>query len=152
MIMRAVDFQIDPEADVAIARLENADLSGMSVFPVFQNPSSDPRPGTSLCRLGFPFVQVTAAFDDVTGRFTLQNFAPPPMFPNDGIHTRIMIAPDPAKNRSVKFIETSTPGFMGQSGGPLFDVEGQVWGIQYKTSFLELGFSPKKQGRGQGDC
>jgi hypothetical protein len=35
---------------------------------------------------------------------------------------------------------------MGQSGGPLFDVDGVIWGIQSRTSFLDLGFSPEKEG------
>jgi S1-C subfamily serine protease len=45
----------------------------------------------------------------------------------------------------AKFIETSTPGLRGQSGGPLFDVKGEIWGIQSRTVHLELGFSPKKK-------
>ena len=41
------------------------------------------------------------------------------------------------------FIEVSTPGLRGQSGGPVFDTEGRVCGIQSHTSSLPLGFSPK---------
>lgn len=141
----AQDFQVDQQTDVAIAKLRSFDISGITTFPVFKKPDSDPPPACSLCRLGFPFVRITATFDEATGAFTLQNFTLPPMFPNDGIHTRIMVAPDPPNNRNVKFIETSTPGLMGQSGGPLFDVKGEIWGIQTRTAFLELGFSPKKK-------
>ena len=36
--------------------------------------------------------------------------------------------------------EMSTPGLRGQSGGPAFDVDGKVWGMQYKTNFLDLDF------------
>ncbi|MGA2736487.1 MAG: hypothetical protein ABSG65_03445, partial [Bryobacteraceae bacterium] len=139
----AEDFQVDPIADVAIARLRNVDLSGISRFPVFKNPSLDPPPAGSLCRLGFPFVTITATFDENSQRFALQNFTPPPLFPNDGIHTRIMVLDDVTAGRKVKFIETSTPGLMGQSGGPLFDVKGEIWGVQSRTAFLELGFTPK---------
>ena len=31
---------------------------------------------------------------------------------------------------------------MGQSGGPIFDATGTVWGVQSHTSHLPLGFSP----------
>jgi hypothetical protein len=145
---RAQEFQLDPMADVAIARLQNFDTGGISVFPVFKNPAEDPPPGGSLCRLGFPFVEITAKFDEATQRFSLQNFALPPMFPNDGIHTRTMVAQDPSNKRFVKFIETSTPGLKGQSGGPLFDVKGEIWGVQVRTAFLDLGFTPKaKEGK-----
>ena len=43
----------------------------------------------------------------------------------------------------VRFIETSSPGLRGQSGGPLFDVNGTVWGIQSSTMHYPLGFSPE---------
>jgi hypothetical protein len=119
--------------------------TGITGFPVFKNPSGDPRLGSSLCRLGFPFHSLTARFVEATNSFTIDNFSPPPMFPNDGIHTRMAIATDQSGTPVAKFIETSTPGLRGQSGGPLFDVAGQVWGIQSKTAHLELGFSPKKK-------
>jgi S1-C subfamily serine protease len=37
-------------------------------------------------------------------------------------------------------IEMSTPGLRGQSGGPLFDEKGIVYGMQYSTKHLHLGF------------
>jgi hypothetical protein len=56
---------------------------------------------------------------------------------------------DAAGNQVAKFIETSTPGLRGQSGGPLFDVDGKVWGIQSRTNHYDLGFAPtvKEGGR-----
>jgi Trypsin-like peptidase domain len=134
----------DVPADVAILRLANVDLTAIATLPVFKKTIADPPPGRSFCRLGFPFVQVTATYDDAAGRFVMQNFTLPPMFPNDGIHTRMMVYGDIATGR--RFIETASPGLMGQSGGPLFDVDGVVWGIQSRTSFLDLGFSPEKEG------
>ncbi|HQN28938.1 MAG TPA: serine protease, partial [Mesotoga sp.] len=49
----------------------------------------------------------------------------------------------------AKFIETSSPGLLGQSGGPILDVTGKVWAVQSRTVHLPLGFSPKvrKDGR-----
>ena len=37
-------------------------------------------------------------------------------------------------------IEMSTPGLRGQSGGPLFDENGVICGMQYSTKHLHLGF------------
>jgi hypothetical protein len=37
-------------------------------------------------------------------------------------------------------IELSTPGLRGQSGGPLFDPEGKIVGMQSRTKHLHLGF------------
>lgn len=39
-------------------------------------------------------------------------------------------------------IETSSPGLRGQSGGPVYDREGRVWGIQSRTIHIPLGFDP----------
>ena len=39
----------------------------------------------------------------------------------------------------------STPGLRGQSGGPLFDREGIVYGMQHLTSHLHLGFDIKEK-------
>ena len=41
-----------------------------------------------------------------------------------------------------QMIETSGPGLRGQSGGPIFDVHGNLWGIQSVTNHLRLGFEP----------
>ena len=66
-----------------------------------------------------------------------------PRFPNDGIHTRVVIFVDEKSKRKVEFIETSSPGLRGQSGGPIFDTEGNLWGLQSRTFHHSLGFSPK---------
>ena len=39
-------------------------------------------------------------------------------------------------------VETSSPGLMGQSGGPTFDSEGRIWAMQSKTTHYPLGFPP----------
>ena len=36
--------------------------------------------------------------------------------------------------------EMSTPGIRGQSGGPAFDTEGHIWGVQAMTKHLDLDF------------
>ncbi len=42
----------------------------------------------------------------------------------------------------LSYLETSTPGLRGQSGGPIFDVEGRLCAIQVHTVHYPLGFSP----------
>jgi hypothetical protein len=43
----------------------------------------------------------------------------------------------------LKWIETSSPGLKGQSGGPLLDERGTIWGVQSNTFSYNLGFSPQ---------
>jgi hypothetical protein len=140
---------IDEVADIAILKLENFNPAFVSEYPIFKNPAEPMLPGTSLCRLGFPFHQIEATFDAATGTFKLApNAVPVPRFPNDGIHTRIAIAVTPDGSRQAKFLETSTPGLMGQSGGPIFDRFGHIWAMQSRTQSLSLGFAPAVIGPG----
>ena len=138
--------EIDPLADLAVGRFANFDSSLVPAYPHFKSTAAgELPPGASLCRLGFPFYEVASTFDDSTGQFTLPpGTLPLPRFPNEGILTRIPQLPDPVSGRIVKFVETSSPGLRGQSGGPIFDVEGIVWGIQSRTAHLPLGFSPEQ--------
>jgi hypothetical protein len=68
-----------------------------------------------------------------------------PRFPIDGIFTRIInVVPGgaPPLPFPLQWIETSIPGLRGQSGGPIFDVHGNIWAIQTSTEHLPLGFDP----------
>jgi S1-C subfamily serine protease len=40
-------------------------------------------------------------------------------------------------------VELSTPGLKGQSGGPLFNANGIIYGMQSQTNHLHLGFDMK---------
>jgi hypothetical protein len=66
-----------------------------------------------------------------------------PVFPIEGILTRVMNFVDVGGSvppYPMQKIETSSPGLLGQSGGPMFDQEGTVWAIQSETAHLPLGF------------
>lgn len=139
-----------PEGDLAVARLEGFDPTTVKAYPVIKKPSGL-RCGTSLCRLGFPFDTMEATFDEEANCFRL-----PPgertftRFPIEGIYTRDVLVESPGgSGYRAKFLETSSPGLRGQSGGPIFDTKGTVWGIQSRTFHFPLGFSPKvkKDGR-----
>ena len=71
-------------------------------------------------------------------------------FPNEGILTRQLIV-DANAPIFMGFLETSSPGLLGQSGGPVFDTQGTVWAIQGHTSPLPLGFSPPVPGGKAGE-
>jgi hypothetical protein len=135
-------FIINGMADLALGQIQNFNPSEVSVYPVFKDPTSSFPHGRSLCRLGFPFYHIEASFDENTKQFMLPSDTfPVPMFPNDGIYTREVNAVNGSQTAS--FIETSTPGLRGQSGGPIFDVDGNVWAVQSRTLSLPLGFAPR---------
>lgn len=64
---------------------------------------------------------------------------PIPFFPNECMHTRNISMGKDQTNLDVLYLETSTPGYKGQSGGPLFDQEGRVCGMQVRNNYIPVG-------------
>jgi len=141
------DLKVFPDADLITVRLEGIDFDAITHYPVFKDPTKSMRVGTSLCKLGYPFHRIEATFDESKGTFELAPSALPiPLFPIEGIYTRDCLAGKTQDGKKdIKLIETSSPGLRGQSGGPIFDVNATVWGIQSRTTHFPLGFSPEIQ-------
>lgn len=138
-----IDVSVFREADLVVGRLSRMPPGFTPSFPVFKRPDIGFDQGTSLCRLGFAFPAVASSWDDTTASFRLAESTQLPYFPIDGIFTRIQDAGrTPDGQFPIRFVETSSPGLRGQSGGPIYDVAAQVWGIQSRTVHLPLGFNP----------
>lgn len=138
--IRLSQVHLVSNADLAIFKLDNVPEAFLKETAVFGDVSKL-RPGTSLCKLGYPFIANKPDFKD--GNFVMKagNIAP---FPVDGIFTRMATdIIDQEKKIAIRYIETSTPGLLGQSGGPTFDINGIVYAIQSRTVHLPLGFTPK---------
>jgi hypothetical protein len=134
-----VDIQIHPTSDVALLHFQNYTRLLCTSFPLFPGDTTGLRQGKFLCRLGFPFPEFTNfAYDQNTNTIDWTNIGRDntPIFPIEGMLTRRLRSPD---NAIVGF-EMSTPGLRGQSGGPAFDIDGRVWGMQSSTNHLDLDF------------
>jgi len=127
------------KVDVALIQFQDFTRLLCDTFPIFPSDTSGLQPGKFLCRLGFPFPEFTNfEYDEEndqiiwtdTGRIVT------PGFPIEGMITR-RVENDEG---NITGFELSTPGLRGQSGGPAFDMDGKVWGIQYKTKHLDLNF------------
>lgn len=135
-----------PSIDLGVGKISNFDKALISVYPKFKDPSKPMEICRSLCKLGFPFHSIIPVFHQATNSFELPaGSVPLPFFPIDGIFTRQVLSafpntPDNPRNYPLLLIETSTPGLKGQSGGPTFDVEGNIWAIQSQTRSYSLGF------------
>jgi len=139
--VRLNDVFVDRKLDVAVGRLEPFNKKWITEYPVIKDPSKM-RPGTSLCKLGFPFTKVTATFDEKMNSFRLADGTLPlPLFPMEGMHTR-NIAQGKSADGTIDalYVETSSPGIRGQSGGPIFDRECNICGIQLRTNHMPLDF------------
>ena len=110
-----------------------------SGYARFAKDETGIKQGKFLCRLGFPFPEFTNYIfnkdtDDIEWTNTGVNVSP--RFPIEGMVTRFLVD----QQHGLYGIELSTPGLRGQSGGPLFDRNGTVYGMQFSTKHLHLGF------------
>lgn len=132
--------RVNPAADLAVGRLEPFDATSISAYPVLRDNARAPlMQGEGVCRYGFPFHAVKATTDGQGGFRVAEDAFPVSSFALDGIIARFnrrALTP----GSSGLFIETSTPGLRGQSGGPLLDRAGRLCGIQSHTAHLDLGF------------
>lgn len=136
------DCIIHPNLDLAIIKFKGFNRILYQSQAVFVANDTPIKQGKSLCRLGYPFVEFSnfeyntstdsIAFNELGNSST-------PSFALDGMVTRNLA--DQSKN--IWGVEMSTPGLKGQSGGPLFDTNGLVYGMQSATNHLHLGFDIK---------
>ncbi len=115
----------DSDTDMAIGKLTNFDGDWISEYPVFCEPE-DTEIGMSVGRIGYT---IDSGAD----------IASASAFMNSGI-----ISQD-YTDSGARYIVTSTPGIKGQSGGPVFDRDGAICGIQVSTRIAELGYHGMKE-------
>ena len=141
--VRISEAYVNLEIDIAICKLDGFRPDMVPEYPVFKDPGKM-RPGTSLCRTGFPFVGNATDFDEKTGGFRIKpGIIPMAFFPTEGIHTRNIYGGKSRDGNYEKlFVETSSPGIKGQSGGPIFDRNGYIAGMQIFTNHYPLDFRP----------
>ncbi len=133
---------LHPTLDLAILEFKGFNKILYNSYATFIKDNAQIKQGKYLCRIGFPFPEFNnflhnPVSDDI--EWTNTGNANSPTFPIDGIITRFVA--DPAIG--ITGIEMSTPGLRGQSGGPLFDSEGKIYGMQFATNHLHLGFDIK---------
>ena len=130
---------VQEELDLGIGKLNGYVPPAGHPFPKFR--LREVEQGELLCRLGYPFVDGIKPTWDQNKGFAFTNLFPVPQFVNEALVSRF------AKLQSGVWIETSSPGLRGQSGGPLADSDGYICGVQVNTHHYPLGFEGK--GRNQ---
>lgn len=133
-----IDIKAHKNIDLALLHFKNFDKLLCDNFPVFPKDTTTLLQGKMLCRLGYPFAEYNNfKYDKSTDSmvWTDEGKKDSPQFPLDGMLTRKL-----AKNGKIYGFELSTPGLRGQSGGPVFDESGVVWGVQSMTKHLDLNF------------
>ncbi|MFC3415886.1 S1 family peptidase [Algoriphagus hitonicola] len=137
--IKNLKFILHPEYDLALLKFEGFQKPLYSQAPRFLADDQSIQSGEMLCRLGFPFPEFNNFVLEPTSQtlqWTKEGAARSPRFPIEGMVTRFL----GNKKGEIYGIEMSTPGLRGQSGGPLFDTKGRIYGMQSRTKHLHLGF------------
>ena len=137
--MTGFQIHLHPTDDIAIIKFQGFENLPYNEYATFLKDSSMVKQGKFLCRLGFPFPEFsnfTYNEDKDNIEWTDEGKKNTPRFPIEGMITRGILDANGIK----KGIEMSTPGLRGQSGGPLFDQNGVIYGMQSSTHHLHLGF------------
>lgn len=130
-----------PKYDLSILVIEDFKNPAYQSHATFIKDSSVLNQGKYLCRLGYPFPEFNNfLYDEATDNIEWTNTGQSgtPRFPIEGMLTRHLV-----NEGKVFGLELSTPGLRGQSGGPLFNEQGLVCGMQSATNHLHLGFDMK---------
>lgn len=138
-VMQSFTVQMHPTLDLAFIKFNGYNSLHYRDCARFVRDEGMIKQGKFLCRLGFPFPEFTnysfnATTDDI--EWTNSGVNVSPRFPIEGMVTRFLAD----QQNGLYGIEMSTPGLRGQSGGPLFDPQGRVYGMQFSTKHLHLGF------------
>ncbi len=141
---------VNRQVDVAIGKLEPFNKDWVKEYPVFVDPNHM-RIGTSLCRAGYPFIDIKPEFLEDKKAFRIPKIPADKFFyPTEGIYTHMENkGPSMDKSCEIRYIETSSVGLKGQSGGPIFDREGRIYGMQIITEHRAMGFHPTAELDGQ---
>ncbi|MBK8467026.1 MAG: trypsin-like peptidase domain-containing protein [Chloracidobacterium sp.] len=133
------NYAIFGNHDIAFLQIDRKELSGLTTYPKIKDPA-DLKFGMSVCKLGFPFYPINITFDEKKQMFDVPpNLFPIPRFPIEGIYTRNLVTGH-SDGLDIMWMETSSPGLKGQSGGPIFDSEGNICAIQSQNVTIPLGF------------
>jgi len=135
---KSLTIHLHPTQDLAIIQFREYDSKLYQGYAHFLKDTRQVKQGRYLCRLGYPFpeftnYQLNKNTNDI--EWIKEGRINTPGFPIDGIITRHI-----GENNAIVGIEMSTPGLRGQSGGPLFDRSGVIYGMQSATRHLHLGF------------
>ena len=104
--------------------------------------------GEMFCRAGYPFYEKMVEWDEEHQTF-VSKAETVPLFVNEGLVSRFLkheVTLEGDKKAIVNLMETSSPGLRGQSGGPLFDTKGRIFGMQIQTTCYPLDFKGEKDG------
>lgn len=131
--------------DLALIKFDDPEEILCNKFPVFA--SNNAIQGEYLCRLGYPYAEFQAFRYDHSSKDIILNEIIDnglQIFPLDGMLTRYLAD---STNKPTLF-ELSNSSFIGHTGGPIINKDGEIVGIQvaaaYKDTELDINAKLKR--------
>lgn len=138
---RLSEVQVFPDVDMAVGWIIGAE-DMIKKFPIFKDPAKV-RIGESLCRMGYPVNDDDITeYDESKSAFVMKKGTQFAAFANEGMHTRNIYTGEDGNGIKKLFLEMSSPGLPGQSGGPILDRSGSIVAMHIGNVSLELKSSP----------
>lgn len=131
-------YFLHPSLDIALLHF---DIVSPTKFCHFIDNMKDVGQGSSLARIGFPFVQFSNfIYNQVNSTLVFTNNVDPMVtFVVEGVVSQNQYEMVNGQSHRTALV-LSTPGIRGQSGGPLYDVQGRIAGMQSQTAVKDLDF------------
>ncbi len=126
--------------DIAFIKIDSKFIPNITTFPVFKNPKNIKK-WISLCKLWFPLHKIEVSYEEWKWFVLWENALPIPRFPIEGIYTRDINSWNAQDGEKILYLETSSPWLKGQSWGPIFDKDWNIYAIQSKNCTLPLWFT-----------
>ena len=112
-----IETRVKLGIDLGLCKVEGVQPPTNYVLPKFR--VRDVEQGELLCRAGYPFIATQQQVKWTTDKgFEFTNVFPVPMFVNEALVSRFANVQIDGRLEG-QWIETSSPGLKGQSGGPL---------------------------------
>ena len=148
--VRINNVMANRQADILVGKLEPFNPAWVTDYPVFADPDHM-RIGTSVCCGGFPFINITPEFLEDKKVFRIPKLVAENLFyPVQGIYAHTEDKGKTADGScNLKFIEVASPVLKGHSGGPIFDRDGRVLGMQIFTEHRSMDLHPTAELDGQ---
>ncbi|KKM98229.1 hypothetical protein LCGC14_1160030 [marine sediment metagenome] len=102
-------------------------------FPVVESNEEIPKRGTSVCLCGYPMTKLNQNTDGSLNVNLVRKYWQPSFVIDQMIH------------KNIKSFITQHPSLPGMSGGPVFDINGKVYGMDYSSLARDIiGPDPMK--------
>lgn len=137
--VKEITCHVHKRYDLAILIFKSFEKRMYDGYAVFADNAAAARSGDILCKMGFPIPEhINAIYNGITDDIEwgeLDNLNTP-RFPLSGMITRHVTL-----DGKLCGFEMDSLGFKGQNGGPVFDANGIVYGMQQTVRKFDTGFA-----------